>query len=142
VAPFAGMHVGIVKVNYAVARFLGKDSSELAAIIAHELGHLYDAAHGGCQFEPHTKDQQRACEATADRLSLVFLMAAHYDPYGAAGAFGEMLMFNGGATVTATIVGRLQSNHPVSLDRINTLRTLLIQLCPTVPNGCSQPPNN
>jgi Zn-dependent protease with chaperone function len=138
--PAAGMPVGIIKVNYALVRFLGEDTSELAAVIAHELGHVYDAQHGGCQFEPHTKEQQRACEATADRLSLVFLLAAHYDPYGVAGAFGKMMMFSGGATVTDTIVGRFLSNHPVSLDRINNLRGTLIQLCQTVPNGCRQPP--
>lgn len=127
----------VVTVNYALVRFL-KDDSELAAIIAHELGHLYDAAHNGCQFGvQRTDEEQRACEATADRLSLVFLVAARYDPYGAGGAFGKMMMFTGqGTTVMGIMLGRFESNHPVSLDRISSLRNTLIQICQLAPSGC------
>ena len=51
------------------------DEAELAAVLAHEIGHVARRPHGG-----RPPANRVAAEAEADRLGLGFLAAAGYDP--------------------------------------------------------------
>lgn len=80
-----------VEVTYRAADFFSDDESELAFIVGHELGHIYDK---DC-YSPSTPAQQRVCETRADRYGLDMVELAGFNPYGAAGWAGKMMMFGG-----------------------------------------------
>jgi len=113
-----------ITIPIGIVRFLRADEGELAFVIAHEIGHIQDRqCHEIAEHARITQEgQSRLCEQRADALGLQYLVGAGYNPYDAAAFFGRLLMYGGGATVLDTLLGRMASDHPVDLDRINNLR--------------------
>jgi hypothetical protein len=128
----------VVILPVLMVQFLQQDEGELAFVIAHELGHLQDkqcpliAQQNAITIE----GQKRFCEARADEIGIQYLIAAGYNPYDAAAFFGRMMMFRGNTSLLGNLVERFTSDHPIDMDRIGALRTLLVRLCQANPAAC------
>jgi predicted Zn-dependent protease len=115
-------------------QFLHDDESELAAVLAHELGHIIDSQ---CyQVDLRDRKSSEICEDRADSISITLLMKAHYNAYAAAGFMGKLMMFTGDTSVTSTFLSRMHSDHPASLDRIDHMRKTFIWACQQPWNNC------
>jgi predicted Zn-dependent protease len=141
-----GPHSGLLCMPVAMVRFIGQSEGEMAFIVAHELGHALDEAcksdTGRAQVARPTfsgaldrllggtgrnaLEEQRTCEARADEIGFRIFTAAHYNPFDAAGAFGRLEMYLGDSGILDRL-RFLNSNHPVTPERIRHMRFLLMQ---------------
>ncbi len=117
----------IICVPFGIQSIFGGNLDELEALIAHEMGHAIDTE---CyNYARRSVAGQRSCEARADAYAFAALVGLHREPYAMAGMFGRLEMFYG--DVSTSILARLSNvlggNHPITPDRINSMRTLLIQ---------------
>ena len=121
-----------VQINLAVAELISDSPSELAFIIAHEMGHIYQQRTGNLAWN---KDP----EWDADQWGLLAELLAGYDPYAGAGALGKLAM----ATATAGLQAQLMQGweqmtgadaHGSFAQRIDNLTTFVETIC-----GYSQP---
>ena len=92
-----------IQINLALAELLSDSESELAFIIGHELGHVYQLRTGKQVFD-HNR------ELDADVWGLFLSLIAGYDPYAGAGTLAKMAMANGQAD--------LQSQYTQEISRI------------------------
>ena len=74
-----------------LAELISDSESELAFVVAHELGHIIQARIGQLALVPGN------IELDADEYGLYLSLAAGYDPYGAAGALAKLSMASGTA---------------------------------------------
>jgi predicted Zn-dependent protease len=74
-----------VKIQLALVELLADSPSEIAWVIAHELGHAHQRLRGTTTFD-------RNVEHDADFFSLLGLLLTGYDVYAAGGALGKLLM--------------------------------------------------
>jgi predicted Zn-dependent protease len=120
-----GGHVALVCIPTAMVEFMGNED-ELAFIIAHELGHAVDE---GCRhYESMPRGNKALCEIRADEIGYKLIRAAGYSPYAAAGAFGKIEMYTGDThTGIAGLVAQLASDHPITPNRIEHMRRMLIE---------------
>ena len=93
-----------IQINLALAELLSDSESELAFIIGHELGHVYQFRTGKQDFDPNR-------ELDADVWGLFLSLIAGYDPYAGAGTLAKMEMANGQAD--------LQSQYTLEFSRIS-----------------------
>ena len=91
-----------IQINLAVAELLADSESELAFLIGHELGHVYQFRTGKRIFDPNR-------ELDADVWGLFLSLIAGYDPYAVAGTLAKMVMANGQAD--------LQSQYTLEFSR-------------------------
>ena len=68
-----------VQINLALAELISDSPSELAFVVAHELGHIYQQRTGRFEFDSNA-------EKDADLWGLTLSLTAGYDVYAAAGA--------------------------------------------------------
>jgi len=118
----------------AMVHFMGDGEGELAFVLSHEIGHAVDDQ---CKTKEgrmavwtrlNTVTAQQACEQRADAIGFNLFTSAGYNPYDAAGAFGRLEMYSG--DINTGIVARLLqfgSDHPMTPDRISSMRKLLIE---------------
>ncbi len=92
-----------IQINLALAELLADSESELAVLIGHELGHVYQFRTGKRIFDPNR-------ELDADVWGLFLSLLAGYDPYAVAGTLAKMVMANGQAD--------LQSQYTLEFSRI------------------------
>ena len=92
-----GGHDGI-EFHVPLSSSLRDSESEIAFVVAHEIGHVYQSRTGNLDWH-----QNRELDADAWGVLLSFF--AGYDPYGAAGALAKMNMVLGTADL-ATQQGR------------------------------------
>jgi cytochrome c6 len=128
---------GIICFPTGMIRFLADAPSEVAAVIAHEMGHAID---NSCRTPPgykHTPTEQRVCESKADTIGFAIMVAAGHSPFAMAGAFGRLEMFSGDTQtgLFARLKGLLE-NHPITPDRIQRLHNLIINFCAKNPGRC------
>lgn len=106
---------------------LSDSPSELAFIVGHELGHIYQQRTGNFVLDPDR-------EWNADKWGLLMELGAGYDPYAGAGALGKLGM----ATATAGLQAQLVQNweqmtgadaHGSFATRIDNLTTFIEQVC-------------
>ncbi len=83
---FANTSQNQVSIYMNLAELVGDSESELAFVVAHELGHIIQARIGQLAFFPANIEQD------ADAYGLFLSLAAGYDAYGAAGALGKLSM--------------------------------------------------
>ena len=109
-----------VTVNLALGELIGDSPSELAFVVGHELGHIYQQRTGKFAVHPDK-------EWDADVWGMWMALGAGYDPYAAAGVLG-----NGMATGTANLGvqqwedAQLSSDaHGSSSTRIDNLTNML-----------------
>jgi predicted Zn-dependent protease len=81
---------GHIQIPYSVSELISDSPSEIAWIVAHELGHQIQFRIKGGQpvFANVTSD----IETDADIVGMLLSMEAGYDPYAAAGALAKLAM--------------------------------------------------
>jgi predicted Zn-dependent protease len=80
-----------VTIYAALSELISDSESELASIIGHELGHIYQQRNGGLlSFGSNSEED-------ADIWGVLLAMKSGYDPYGIAGALGKLAMATGTA---------------------------------------------
>ena len=122
-----------VTIWLALAELLADSPSELAYVIAHELGHIYQASHGQT-FDP------RNYELDADTFALVAALVANYDAYAAAGALGKLAMVTKNASINAQRFDDLNDPHTSFTNRMIQLYGVIESICsyPDLDSFCSQ----
>jgi Zn-dependent protease with chaperone function len=124
-----------VQINLALAELISDSPSELAFVIAHELGHIY-------QQRTTKLGWSQNIEWDADEWGLLMELLAGYDPYAGAGALGKLAM----ATATAGLQAQLMQNweqlsgvdaHASFGTRIDNLTTFVEAICGYSPNAQS-----
>jgi len=120
-------NVALICLPYGIQSIFFGSHDELEALIAHEMGHAIDTE---CyNYARRSVAGQRSCEARADAYAFAALVGLHREPYAMAGMFGRLEMFYG--DVSTSILARLSNvlggNHPITPDRIKSMRNLLIQ---------------
>jgi predicted Zn-dependent protease len=118
---------------------LANDVSELAAVLAHEIGHV-TARHASTREAPTGRPVDpfdsgarafaganfalpgfsRTQEVEADNIGAQISARAGYDPYGAVRFLGAM---NRNAVLRSPGADETQSSHPATADRLSTAQT-------------------
>lgn len=108
---------GTVRISLGLAELLESEPSELAFVIAHELGHIFNARNGFPVNEPF-----------ADSFGMEAVLLAGYDPYGTGGALGRLLFV---AQRGFLVIGFDDLTDPQQsfTTRLNTLYGELITIC-------------
>ncbi len=75
-----------VNIELALVELLADSPSEVAFVIAHELGHAHQFVSGSLQFNPTNP------ELDADEFALFGQLLTGYDAYAAGGALGKLMM--------------------------------------------------
>ena len=127
------------QINLALAELISDSPSELAFIIGHELGHIYQQRTGKLVWNVDI-------EWDADQWGLLMELYAGYDPYAGAGTLGKLAM----ATATAGLQAQLVQNfeqmtgvdaHGSFAIRIDNLTTFVENICAyssSIQSTCSQ----
>jgi hypothetical protein len=100
---YAQASTNTVSIGLALAELLADSESELAHVIGHELGHIYQYQHG-LEFHPNA-------ELDADLFGVMAALSAGYDPYGAAGLMGKLMMVTGRTNPLIQIFDNLTDPH-------------------------------
>lgn len=125
----------IITMNDALLRFMDYNEDEIAAVMAHEMGHLQDyrtpVSAGGVTCVPGAEMQTwklQECEKKADYLGLQYLLGAGYNGFGMAGELGRFLVYQGDTGLRGFLT-RFTSDHPINIDRLKAVRKEWLELC-------------
>jgi Zn-dependent protease with chaperone function len=132
--------IAMVEAYDSMARFLNYDPDEEAFVIAHEIGHIQDAARCNAskariqQSFIHTQamfnEAQRKCEEHADYYGLQYMWGAGFNPYAAGAAMGRFEMYLPDQTRgLGSILNNFISDHPIGSERVKKLREEMLSLC-------------
>jgi hypothetical protein len=114
---------GTVQINLATSELISDSESELAFIIAHELGHIV-------QFRTNKFMFSNNPEFDADEYGMLFSLLAGYDPYAAAGALAKLNMATGQAGLFSQVFDNFSGDLHGSFDnRIAAVFNTLGSLC-------------
>jgi hypothetical protein len=112
-----------VQVNLALAELIADSPSELAVVVAHELGHIYQQRTGKFDFDPNA-------ERDADIWGLFLSLIAGYDPYASAGTLSKLAMATGRAGLTSQFENALSGEaHGSFNDRVSTVYDAIEFMC-------------
>ena len=114
-----------VAIELGLSQLISDSPSELAAVIGHEIGHIY-VQRGGPRTDPRP-------EYDADLWGTVLAIGAGYDPYGLAGALAKLSMATGVAGLTS------QFEEQVSGEAHGSFNERLANVFETLQSVCSQP---
>lgn len=134
---------GTVEIWQSLAELMGDSPSELAFVVAHELGHIVQRNLGnGSSFQFIFSSPNPDFETDADRFALVVMATARYDVYGAAGALGRLAAITTVPALNAQFEPNVQSQiatdmHTSIVNRLGNLIPLIAQVCASLPNGCA-----
>ena len=84
-------HRGGIAIHLGLAELIADSESELAFVVGHELGHVYQFRTGEQRYNPENR------ELDADVGGLLLSLLSGYDPYAGAGALAKLEMANGSA---------------------------------------------
>jgi len=109
--------------------------SELAFVIAHEWGHLYQARTGSRNFNASN------AEKDADAWGMVLSLIAGYDPYAGAGALAKLYMATGSAGLTSQFILEVldAGGHGSFNNRLESIYQTIQYVCalPEIQSVCS-----
>ena len=114
----AGIHI-----NLALAELLADSESELAYVIGHELGHVYQFRTGEQIYNPGN------AELDADIWGLLLSLLSGYDPYAGAGALAKLVMANGRADLDSQYLQQITTVHGSFNERLDYIYDTIINLC-------------
>ena len=115
-----GSEVGIY---IGLSELLGDSDSELAYVVGHELGHIYQQRTGRQEFHPNP-------EFDADIWGALLALMAGYDAYAAAGALAKLAMATGTAGLSTQFEQQLAADAHKSFNtRINEVYASLVFMC-------------
>ena len=115
-----------IQINLALAELIADSESELAWVIGHELGHVYQARTEEFRFNFFNRERD------ADVWGLLLSLSAGYDPYAGAGALAKMAMATGTAGLTTQLFEGLFSPltaHGSFNDRLDAIYDTIQQTC-------------
>lgn len=116
-----------VMIQLALVELLADSPSEVASVIAHELGHAHQAL-AGSQFNATDP------ELDADQFSLWGLLFAGYDAYAAGGAMGKLLMVSGRTPLLVQLYDDLADPHTSFTNRMGLIMGEIQYVC-SLPEG-------
>lgn len=90
-----------IKFNLALAELISDSESEMAFMMGHEMGHVYQARTGKLLYNSNR-------ELDADVWGLLLSLLAGYDPYASAGTLAKMTMAYGAADLQSQGAEHLQ----------------------------------
>lgn len=128
---------GTVRIFPALVELAGDSPSELASVIAHELGHIMQFRQGGRNvLFPATMSS----ELDADGMSLFLTLAAGYDPYAVAGMLGKLMMATQRTDLISQAFDNLVDPHTSFTNRMAVVFELMQLTCatPQAREFCSQ----
>lgn len=115
-----GRTVGIF---LGLSELLGDSDSELAFVVGHELGHIYQQRSGSLEFHSNP-------EFDADIWGTLLALGTGYDVYSAAGALAKLAMATGTAGLTTQFEQQLSSDAHKSFNtRISEVFSMLQLAC-------------
>lgn len=120
----AGNEVGI---SLGLAQLISDSPSELAFVLAHEIGHIYQQTRGRRDWDPTNP------EFDADIWGAILCLTAGYDPYAAAGTLAKLAMATGRAGLATQFEDQLAS------DAHKSFNTRLENIFDTLRLACSHP---
>jgi predicted Zn-dependent protease len=123
-----GVRASIICFPTIMTVFFGGNEDEIAFILGHEIGHAVDEKCKEALAGKPRPALQQLCESRADAIGFTLIVEAGYQPYAAAGSFGRLEMYRGDAE--GGVLARFRnlfSNHPITPDRINHMRKILIE---------------
>ena len=112
-----------IQINIALAELLSDSESELAFIIGHELGHVYQYRTGKQDF--HAAND----ELDADGWGLVLSLFAGYDPYAGAGALAKLEMAHGQADLDSQYLQEITDSHGSFNNRLDFIYDTIVEIC-------------
>jgi hypothetical protein len=117
-----------VQINLALSELVSDSPSELAFLVAHDLAHIAQIRSGGLTvLLPNDATNK---EADADLIAMILVLNAGYDPYGAAGAIGKLMMANGSAGLVSQFFDNLSDTTVAfSPARINSMLGVINSAC-------------
>jgi hypothetical protein len=121
-----GKHVALICLPAGMRKITSDAPEELAAVLAHEMGHAVDSV---CwNYRQRSLAGQRSCEARADTYGFAIFVRAGYNPFAFAGLFGRLEMDYGDTNtgILSRLANAIASNHPMTPDRIDHLRQMLV----------------
>ena len=122
-----------VQVTLALAELISDSPSELAFVVAHELGHIYQQRTGKFEFDINP-------ERDADEWGVLLSLGAGYDPYAAAGVLSKLAMATGSADLIKQQFFEnllLVDAHGSFNQRIATAYSFIEAGCRSTPDVCS-----
>jgi Zn-dependent protease with chaperone function len=120
-----------VTFNLALGELLGDSPSEIAFVVGHELGHIYQQRTGKEIFYTDV-------EWDADAWGLWMSLAAGYDPYAAAGTLGKLGM----ATGTANLGVQQWEDSQLAADAHGSFSTRIDNLTNMIESVCTSSTDN
>ena len=113
---------GVVQINLSVSQLISDSPSELAFVVAHELGHVAQFQRGRTLFVANV-------EQDADLFGMLLMLSAGFDPYAGAGALAKLSMVTGQAGLLAATFDDLVDPHGSFNTRIDLMFTTLTLAC-------------
>ena len=111
-----------VGIELALVELLADSPSEVASVIAHELGHAHQKVIGGSHWNQNI-------ELDADQFSLLGLLLTGYDAYAAGGALGKLFMISGRTGILDQNFDNAFDVHKSFPTRIGNTMDLIQALC-------------
>jgi hypothetical protein len=120
-----------VVVSLALVEILADSPSEVAQIVAHELGHAHQNLTGTTTFNSNV-------ELDADEFSLFGLLLTGYDAYAAGGSLGKLMMVYQASSLSAQLWENQYDPHTSFSNRIQNVMSLIQSLCalPQAASAC------
>ena len=139
-----GKRFSVVCVYSGLMAVMQDSEAELAAVIAHELGHAFDLKcrqYVGVGAPRPSLEVQRTCETRADEMGFRLLVNARYNPYAMGGMFGRLEAFSGDTSTNflARLNNTVALNHPMTPDRMSDVHRMIAQyVCKQNPGTCQK----
>ena len=126
-------HSGGIQINLALAELLADSESELAFVIGHELGHVYQFRTGEQFYRPDN------AELDADVWGLWLSLLSGYDPYAGAGALAKMAMLAGRADLASQYLLQILhgDEHGSFNERLDFIYDNIVAICKEEQVACN-----
>ena len=111
-----------VTIELALVELLADSPSEVAWVIAHELGHAHQHRSGGTTFNSNP-------ELDADQFALFGMLLTGHDAYAAGGALGKLMMASNRTGLVAQAFDNLNDPHTSFTNRMAGVMTQIQVLC-------------
>ena len=120
-----------IQINIALAELLADSESELAFVVGHELGHVYQSRTGEQRYNPENR------ELDANVWGLWLSLLSGYDPYAGAGALAKLEMANGRADLDSQYIQQITSVHGSFNERLDYIYDTIVDICKEQQVACN-----
>lgn len=122
------MNGNTIQINVALSQLISDSQSELAFVIAHEMGHIIQMQTGDQSDDPTNY------EFDADIKGTLLALFSGYDPYAGAGALAKLSMATGTAGLATQFGAQLAPDAHKSFNtRLDVVYQNLVKACNSSP---------